>query len=239
MLPAQPNESLIDGIRCLRALVVGRGPVGAREMARRLQIEPTRVHRLLKTLAHIGLVRQDSERKFRPGAGIRVLGAQSILGWELLKRCVGLLGEIPRRHPHSVAVGVLWEGTVSYLARGEPERWEEGLRMTTECVEASETALGMALLSGVREEEVERIYRGATVPGIPEGIPRLLSLLREIRSVGYVYLPLRERPGFKVLAMSFTDGVMGLEVTGRIKEEEKAEIIVEVRQLIERIESRR
>ena len=111
--------------------------------------------------------------------------------------------------------------------------------MTTECVEASETALGMALLSGVREEEVERIYRGATVPGIPEGIPRLLSLLREIRSVGYVYLPLRERPGFKVLAMSFTDGVMGLEVTGRIKEEEKAEIIVEVRQLIERIESRR
>ena len=168
MLPAQPNESLIDGIRCLRALVVGRGPVGAREMARRLQIEPTRVHRLLKTMAHIGLVRQDSERKFRPGAGIRVLGAQSILGWELLKRCVGLLGEIPRRHPHSVAVGVLWEGTVSYLARGEPERWEEGLRMTTECVEASETALGMALLSGMREEGVERIYRGATVPGIPE-----------------------------------------------------------------------
>ena len=46
MLPAQPNRGLIDGLQCLRALAISKTPVGVREMANRMLMEPTKVHRL-------------------------------------------------------------------------------------------------------------------------------------------------------------------------------------------------
>ena len=78
MLPAQPNRSLMDGIRCLQILSSNPGPLGARELARRLNMETTRAHRLLKTLAHMGMARQNRNAKYMPGPAMHVLAAQSL-----------------------------------------------------------------------------------------------------------------------------------------------------------------
>jgi hypothetical protein len=40
-LPAQPNQSLIDGLECFQAVVAAGRPVGGRELARTLGVEPT------------------------------------------------------------------------------------------------------------------------------------------------------------------------------------------------------
>src|SRR5262245_29763060 len=96
MLPAQPNQSLIDGLACLQALASSSEAVGNRELARALGLEPTRVNRLLKTLAHLGLAEQDAQRRYRPGPAIHVLAAQSLFGSKLIRRAIGPLEELHR-----------------------------------------------------------------------------------------------------------------------------------------------
>src|SRR3954470_11988766 len=96
MLPAQPNQSLIDGLSVLQALAVSNEPVGGRALARQLGLEPTRVNRLLKTLAHLGMARQDPDRKYLPGPAMHVLSALSLFGSGLIRRGIAPLESL---HP--------------------------------------------------------------------------------------------------------------------------------------------
>lgn len=72
-LGAQPNRSLIDGIATLQALASSPEPVGCREIARQLGLDPTKVNRLLKTLTYLGIARQTANRKYTAGSGMHVL----------------------------------------------------------------------------------------------------------------------------------------------------------------------
>ncbi len=83
--PAQPNRSLADGMTVLLQLVSAREPVGSRELARELGFEPTRVNRLLGTLAQLGLAARTADRKYAAGPGIHVMAALSLTGSRLLK----------------------------------------------------------------------------------------------------------------------------------------------------------
>ena len=122
MLPAQPNQSLIDGVRCLQAVATAGVPIGGRELARRLEMEPTRANRLLKTLAAQGFLHQDGDRKYQPGAGMHVLAAQSLHGSGMLQRALPVLARLRRRRPALiVALGVLWHDQVSYLYHADPQ----------------------------------------------------------------------------------------------------------------------
>src|SRR5450432_664771 len=110
-MPAQPNQSLANGIACLQALTAAEDAIGSRELARRLGLEPTLANRLLGTLAELGLAERTPERKYRPGPGIHVLAAQSLRGSGLLQAALpvirGLLDE-----GLAVALGVLWRSDV-------------------------------------------------------------------------------------------------------------------------------
>ena len=52
-MSSQPNQSLIDGIRCLQYLVSSDRAIGCRELARLMGTNATRVNRLLMTMAAI------------------------------------------------------------------------------------------------------------------------------------------------------------------------------------------
>ncbi len=79
-MSSQPNQSLIDGLSCLQLLASSRKPVGCRELARNLDLNPMRANRLLKTLAEIGLAQQDQKKKYSIGPGIHALTAQALFG---------------------------------------------------------------------------------------------------------------------------------------------------------------
>src|SRR5258706_11898625 len=113
MLPAQPNQSLIDGLTVLQALAVSTEPVGGRALARELGLEATRVNRLLKTLAYLGMARQTPKRKYLPGPAMHVLSAQSLFGSGLIRRALPVLENL-QQSGHVVALGVLWRGPVCY-----------------------------------------------------------------------------------------------------------------------------
>ncbi len=143
-MPAQPNQSLADGITLLGLLCSRTDAVGSRELARLTGWEPTRANRLLGTLRDLGLAEQDAERRYRPGPGIHLLAAQCLNGSGLLAAALPVLREL-RRTDLGFALGVLWQGRVCYLlhaAAGRPI--EEGLRRTT-LFPAEASSIGMAL----------------------------------------------------------------------------------------------
>lgn len=184
MLPAQPNQSLLDGIRCLED-VAGRGrAVGVRELGRELGLEPTRVHRLLRTLAHLGLVQQQPDRRYAPGPAVHVLASLTLFASGLMRRAWEPLERL-RRHGHVVAMGVLWRDHVSYLYHAGPGTPPgEGIGRTA-LFPASRSSIGRVLLAGQGVAQVRALYRGRPVAGVVGGASGLLRELGAVRRDGY------------------------------------------------------
>lgn len=203
MLPVQPNKSLIDGMACLQAIAVGGRPIGVRELARPLGLETTRVHRLLKTLAHMGFARQTADRKYEPGPGMHVLFAQSLLGSGLLRRASAPLTALGEHGLH-VALGVLWKDRVCYLYHsGAGGTFSDALGGRG-VYPATRSSIGLVLLSWRDESEVRETYRDAQIPGFAN-LKSLLAELRLIRQQGYSEVITATKPRDATLAIPLGD----------------------------------
>jgi DNA-binding IclR family transcriptional regulator len=177
-MSSQPNQSLIDGIRCLQYLVSSGRAIGCRELARLMGINATRVNRLLMTMAAIGLTQQDDQRRYLPGPGIHALAAQAIRGSALFSRALPLL---ERHAPKDivVAMGVLWEDQVIYIYHSEP-----GLQMSQalagfHMLPAWQSVIGMALLAGESDVALQARFK-------PEQWQVMSPYLRQQREQGRV-----------------------------------------------------
>lgn len=217
-LNSQPNQSLIDGIATLQALATSSEPAGCRELARRLDIDPTKVNRLLKTLAYLGIARQTADRKYAPGPGMHVLAAQSLFASGLIRRALPVL-EALRRFGHTVALGVLWEKNVSYLFHAPPGvEASHGLGRIG-LLPATTSGIGMVLLSEHEDQEVRELYAGAEIPQFPGGIEPLLAKLDEVRRLGYARVHVADARDHHVIAVSTGDPAhAGVAVSGWIPE---------------------
>ena len=217
-LNSQPNQSLIDGIATLQALATSPEPAGCRELARRLDIDPTKVNRLLKTLAYLGIARQTADRKYAPGPGMHVLAAQSLFASGLIRRALPVL-EALRRFGHTVALGVLWEKNVSYLFHAPPGvEASHGLGRIG-LLPATTSGIGMVLLSEHEDQEVRELYAGADIPQFPGGIEDLLAKLGEVRRLGYARVHVADARDHHVIAVSTGDPAhAGVAVSGWIPE---------------------
>ncbi|MFV3130967.1 IclR family transcriptional regulator [Niveispirillum sp. KHB5.9] len=182
---AQPNQSLIDGIATLQALAASPAPVGNRELARQLGFDATRVNRLLKTLAYLGIARQTANRKYTSGPGMHVLAAQSLFASGLIRNALPVLEKL-RRFGHTVALGVLWRDNVSYLFHAPPTvETAQGLGRIG-LLPASSSGIGMALLAQYDDEYVAGLYADKEeIPSFPGGLPALLAALAQVRAQGY------------------------------------------------------
>ncbi|MBN8526142.1 MAG: helix-turn-helix domain-containing protein [Planctomycetes bacterium] len=143
-MPAQPNQSLADGVALLGVLCSRDGAIGSRELARLMGWEPTRANRLLGTLRDLGLAEQDAERRYRPGPGVHLLAAQCLHGSGLLTAALPVIREL-RRQDLGFAVGVLWQGSVCYILRAMAGRpVEEGMHRAN-LYPAEQSSIGMVL----------------------------------------------------------------------------------------------
>jgi DNA-binding IclR family transcriptional regulator len=219
MKPAQPNQSLIDGLACLQFLAAHDGPIGCRDLARQMGLETTRVNRLLGTLSFLGLAEQDAERRYQSGPGMHVLSAQALKGSRLLQRALPVLEPL-RRTKLTVALGVLWRDQVCYLYHGEPGRpITEGV-FHFDLFPAEQSAIGLMLLA-----------RQKNPAGLSATTRRRLP---SIRRDDYCFL---ERPeADNALAVSIgTPAVAALAFAGAFKESETAPLLTQLRAAATRI----
>jgi len=229
-LNAQPNRSLIDGITTLQALATSPEPVGCRELARRLGADPTKVNRLLKTLAYLGIARQTADRKYTAGPGMHVLAAQSLFASGLIRRALPAL-EALRRFGHTVALGVLWEDSVSYLFHAPPGiEASRGLGRIG-LLPATTSGIGIVLLSELEDEDARALYANRDIPMFPEGIEQLLAKLAEVRRLGYARVHVADDRDHHVVAVSTGDPAhAGVALSGWIPEAATAPLVAALRE---------
>lgn len=214
MLPAQPNQSLIDGLACLQALAGAGQAVGSRELARRLGLEPTRANRLLKTLAHLGIARQAPDKRYAPGPAMHVLAAQAMFGSGLLRRAMEPLESL-RRFNLSVAMGVLWRDQVSYLYHGGPNTKPSDALGRVGLFPATRSSLGMVLLSRLPIPAVRRLYRGQAIPHY-KTITDLLAVLAKIRGNGFALIHPNADQSARSIAVAIADEQVAVALSGEI-----------------------
>lgn len=156
-MSSQPNQSLIDGIRCLQYLVSSGRAIGCRELARLMGINTTRVNRLLMTMASIGLTMQDEQRRYLPGPGIHALAAQAIRGSALFSQALPLLESYAPKDI-VVAMGVLWEDQVIYIYHSEPGTQVTQALAGFHMLPAWQSVIGMALLAAETDEALQKRF---------------------------------------------------------------------------------
>jgi DNA-binding IclR family transcriptional regulator len=178
--PAQPNRSIQDGLECLWQLVAEGRPVGSREMARMLDMEPTRANRMLGTLAAMGLAARTPERKYVPGPGIHVLAAMSLRGSRLLDAAAEPIERLADRTGGGVALGVLWRRHVCYLFHGRPDEAPLAAVAGHNLYPAEQSSNGKVLLAEKSAEEVRRRFAESDV-----NVDALLAELQVVRRRGY------------------------------------------------------
>lgn len=243
MLPAQPNQSLLDGLACLQALAMREEPVGSREMARLLGLDPTRVNRLLKTLAAVGLAEQDENRKYRPGPGIHVLAAQSLFGSGLIRRALGPLESL-HRFGFIVAMGVLWRDQMCYLYHAESDMPTSAGLGRTGLYPAIASGLGMALLAHQPEAELRRLYSKPSPdpaqqvePPSLDGEGGLLEQLDQIRSQGYAFIRSLDKRGNRTLGIPIgTPPYAAVGLSGHINQRDIPKLVAALREAAETIQ---
>jgi DNA-binding IclR family transcriptional regulator len=185
--PAQPNLSLAHGLECLDTLVRLGRPAGSRELARQLDMEHTRVNRLLGTLAHLGLVEKTADRQYAPGSGLHVLAAMSLRGSRLLACALPHLRDLMAREKGCrIALGVLWRSHVCYLFFGIPGRpVEEGIANTAP-YDAERSSIGQVLLAARTQADVRALYRQRRTGRLGgRELDALLARLAGVRACGY------------------------------------------------------
>lgn len=200
MLPSQPNRSLIDGLACLQALAVRQGPVGVSELAHELSLEVTRTHRLLKTLAHLGMAHQGPDRRYTAGPAIHVLSAQVMIASGLIRRAGKHLAPL-QTHGYTVALGVLWRTHVCYLFYARPDASPAESFARPDLYPATKSGIGMVLLAAQPTETVEQLYADEPIPGYPQGIAALLDDLATVREQGYARVVKQPHPFDATLAV--------------------------------------
>ena len=226
---AQPNQSLIDGIRTLQALASAPEPVRCRELARQLGADTTRVNRLLKTLAYMGIVRQTSDRKYAPGPGMHVLAAQSLFASGLIRRALPELERL-RRFGHTVAMGVLWNDSVSYLFHAPPGiEAARGLGRIG-VLPATTSGIGIVLLSQLPDDEVRELYGNREIPMFPDGVESLLATLATTREQKFARVHVADDRDHHIVAVATGEPVVaGLAMSGWIPETATAELVEALR----------
>lgn len=216
-LPAQPVKGLQDGIIVMQQLTNMREPVSGLELSRELGIEKTRVNRILKTLASLGIAYRTASRKYASGPGMHVLAAQSLAASGLFRASVKHLEELDKLG-HTIALGVLWRDKVSYLFHHSPGTpFQEGIGKTS-LYNATGSSLGMVLLSQKADEEILEIYKDKNDIGKYSNSKELLKHICEIRRDGYAALPNNE--GFTIAVKIGNPAYAAIGMAGKIKPNE-------------------
>jgi DNA-binding IclR family transcriptional regulator len=237
LMPRQPNKSLIDGLKILQYVISFPDGIGVGAVAKELGINVVKVHRLLRTLAAGGYLRQIKGRKYAPGSAVSVLAAQALQSTGFVRNVYPLLNELHKETGMLLAYGMLWNRQVAYLYHAKPEvQGGMGLAGHT-VVEAADSRLGLIMLAGLSRGDLESRYLGMEIPGF-ESFEAFSAYLLEIDKQGYIYAPTDAEGNFTVAIRFKKDPAISLGIAGKIRKTSAMKWVEKLREIEGRIENR-
>ena len=153
-------KSLAKGLDVLQTLAESPHPMALAELSRSVRSNNATVTRICGTLAKLGFVRRDQQRRFHLTPKLLSLGYASMsgLGWRQVAQ--HYLEELAEKTGETVNLSVLQDRELMYLVRINntgrilPFDLQLGSRLPVHC-----TSMGKSLLAFAAEEELGRILK--------------------------------------------------------------------------------
>lgn len=216
-------HSVVTSLRVLQAFTPTDRVLGVSELARRLGIGKSTVHRALQTLASEGFVTQTTGGRYRLGIKLWELGLQVVHGLELRELAHQHVEALHTRTGETAHVSVLEGADVVFVDRMESQ---ETLRMFSRVgarVPAHCTSTGKAILAFSNEDSVATVVAGGLARMTPRSISSadmLQRALEQVRRDGYAYALEESEIGVNSVGAPIFDHrarvVAGISVAGPI-----------------------
>ncbi|MBR0646822.1 IclR family transcriptional regulator [Plastoroseomonas hellenica] len=163
--PATGSQSLERGLTVLELLDTSEAPLGVRELARRLELGPTIVQRLLNTLAARGYVEQVAEtRRYRIGPRALGLGAALLRTDALMAGAREALERLAHEHGLNGFLGAARGGRLTYLLAVQSPGPIAIRNAPGSEARFHSTAMGKALLAALPSDEADALLGAAPLP---------------------------------------------------------------------------
>lgn len=247
--PSEGLSSVRNSARLLKAFLSREESIGVSELARRLDLGKSTVHRLLTTLVSEGLIEQDQRTGgYRLGLVVFELGEAVRIHMDLHAASGPVLASLREQTGESSQVGILDGADVVYVERLESSQSLRLFTATGRRVPAYCTSSGKVLLAGLPDGErhavVERMPLTALTPHTIVSGEDLVAELDRVRRRGWaeavneremgvasVAAPIRDSRGRVVAAMSIGAPILRL---GAARRRELAAIVMEAGEAVSR-----
>ncbi|RJQ65292.1 MAG: IclR family transcriptional regulator [Desulfobacteraceae bacterium] len=184
----------------LLEIVAERQPVRASDIAERLGLSRSNVHRLLSTLAELGYIEAGHDSAFRLGVKAFILGSNFTTPNNLSDLAYPQMKHLAEMSQENVNLGVTYENKVLYLNKIKSSHY---LKLDTPMGRMDPlycTGLGKVLLSGLTEADLDNyLAETSLVPHTRKTITDRWSLIVHIEEI--------RRQGIAVDQEEFDEGV--------------------------------
>jgi IclR family transcriptional regulator, KDG regulon repressor len=183
-------SSVQNAVRLLKQFSAQEREFGVSELARRMDLSKSTVHRLLVTLTEENLVEQSQTTgRYRLGLAVYDLGAAVATGLDLHEAVIGPMEQLRAASGETVHVAVLDGREVVYVDRLESPNTMKLFIEVGRRNWAHSTATGKCLLANISDVDLARILDGWRLPALTSRTitdPDALKVeLKETRKRGY------------------------------------------------------
>ena len=210
--PKRPagSQSLERGLDILEAIEAESGEVGVRELARRLDLSPSIVQRLVSSLAVRGYIEKNQETaRYRLGHRAMILGASGERDIDWLAAARRELDRLALDHHLDGFVAVLRAGRAIYLQAVQADR-PVGIRVAIGSeMPLHSTAAGKTLLAGLDDGALRRLLGtrrlAAITPHTVTDPAALVANVAKVRRQGYATVVEENIPGILSVGAPISD----------------------------------
>lgn len=195
----------------LLRLVASRGEMTLTEVAGALQVSPSMAHRLLRTCADAGFLRQDARNApYRVGPALGQVAADVGRGSTVRDLLGGVLRQAAEGLLETTSLVVLEGRNIRFILTEEGAHLVRVARPIRTVTPAHATAAGRALLADLDDDDLAARYRGIGLetvqPGTIQDWDQLTAEIAKVRTRGWAIQVGEAQPGLGALAMPVRDG---------------------------------
>jgi DNA-binding IclR family transcriptional regulator len=203
------SQSLERGLDILEMIEAENGDIGVRELARRLELSPTIVQRLVSSLAVRGYIEKNTETsRYRLGHRSMILGASGERGVDYLVTARRELDRLAQEHSLNGFVSVLRSGRAIYLLAVQADGLAIRVAVGSEMALHS-TAAGKVLLASLDDGEARKLLGHrkllAITPHTVTDAAAVIASLAKVRRQGYATVVEENIPGVLSVGAPITD----------------------------------
>lgn len=203
------SQSLERGLDILEMIEAENGDIGVRELARRLELSPTIVQRLVSSLAVRGYIEKNVETsRYRLGHRSMILGASGERGVDYIVTARRELDRLAQEHHLNGFVSILRSGRAIYLLAVQADGLAIRVSIGSE-MPLHSTAAGKVLLASLDDAQARKLLGHRKLLGItPHTITdpaALIASLARVRRQGYATVVEENIPGVLSVGAPITD----------------------------------